>query len=249
MDVNAHLGLDDDPSTRSTWSHRAWMAAGFTTVLICLAKSIIGAANSHIWLQPILAAFIGYVLADLVSGFYHWGIDNYGTTSTPFFGPQIKAFQVHHKLPLAITRLQFANNLHALARAMAFTLLPFNLFCDDSTVLGFVGVCSGCIMFTQQIHAWAHGPKTRLPPLVVALQDLGLLISRSQHAPHHRPPYNNNYCVVNGVWNEFLDKHKVFEALELVVFLKLGVRPRSWDEPNSDWIEETDNPSQMIANS
>ncbi|KAK0599064.1 hypothetical protein LWI29_002000 [Acer saccharum] len=32
----------------------------------------------------------------------------------------------------------------------------------------------------------------------------------------------------------FLDKQKVFEALEMVLFFKLGVRPRSWSEPNSD---------------
>lgn len=104
-------------------------------------------------------------------------------------------------------------------------------------------------MFSQQFHAWAHGTKSRLPPLVVVLQDLGLLVSRSQHAAHHRPPYNNNYCIVSGVWNEFLDKQKVFEALELVLFFKLGVRPRSWDEPNSDWTEDIDSPSQIIANS
>ncbi len=62
---------------------------------------------------------------------------------------------------------------------------------------------------------------------MVVLQDVGLLVSRSKHAAHHRPPYNNNYCLVSGVWNEFLDKQKVFEALEIILFLKLGVKPRS----------------------
>ncbi|KAH7546688.1 fatty acid desaturase 4-like 1, chloroplastic [Ziziphus jujuba] len=239
----------DDPSLLSTWSHRAWVATGCTTVLTSLAKSIMVAANSHIWPEPILAGLVGYVLADLGSGVYHWGIDNYGHASTPIFGSQIEAFQGHHKWPWTITRRQFANNLHALARAVTFTVLPIGLVCDNPTVLSFVGVCSGCIMFSQQFHAWAHGTKSRLPPAVLALQDLGLLVSRSQHAAHHRPPYNNNYCIVSGVWNEFLDKHKVFEAMELVLFFKLGVRPRSWDEPNSDWTEDIDTPSQIIANS
>ncbi|XP_015898288.4 fatty acid desaturase 4, chloroplastic [Ziziphus jujuba] len=231
---NARQRLDDQ-STRSTWSHRAWMATGCVTLLICLAKSIIGAANSHIWLQPILPSLIGYLLADLASGLYHWGIDNYGSATTPFFGPQIEAFRGHHKLPSTITRRELANNLHELARAVTFTVLPFDLFCDNPTILGFVGVWSGFVMFSQQIHAWAHGTKNQLPQLVVALQDLGLLVSPWQHAAHHRPPYNNNYCIVSGVWNKFLYRHKIFEALELVVFSKLGVRPRSWDEPNSDW--------------
>lgn len=237
----------NDPSMLSTWTHRAWVASGCTTVLISLAKSVAGAADSHIWLEPALAGLIGYILADLASGVYHWGVDNYGDASTPIFGSQIEAFQGHHKWPWTITRRQFANNLHALARAVTFTVLPINLLCNDPTIQGFVAVCSGCIMFSQQFHAWAHGTKSRLPPVVVTLQDLGILVSRSQHAAHHRQPYNNNYCIVSGVWNEFLDKQMVFEALEMILFFKLGIRPRSWSEPNSEWTEETEISSPLTA--
>ncbi|KAL8033584.1 hypothetical protein ABFX02_13G168900 [Erythranthe guttata] len=230
----------NDPALKSNWSHRAWVAGGCTTVLVSLAKSTVGAADSHIWLEPILAGLIGYVMADLGSGVYHWGIDNYGGAGTPVFGSQIEAFQGHHRWPWTITRRQFANNLHALARAVAFAVLPIILICDDPVVLGFVGVCSGCIMFSQQFHAWAHTTKSKLPPLVAALQDGGVLVSRSQHAAHHRAPYNNNYCIVSGVWNETLDSLRVFEAMEMVIFFKFGVRPRSWTDPNSDWTEQSE---------
>lgn len=84
----------NDPSLQSTWSHRTWVATGCTTVLVSLAKAIAGAGHSHIWLEPMLAGYIGYILADLGSGVYHWGIDNYGDGSTPIFGNQIEAFQV-----------------------------------------------------------------------------------------------------------------------------------------------------------
>lgn len=237
----------NDPSLQSTWSHRLWVATGCTTVLISLAKAIVAAADSHVWLQPILAGYIGYILADLGSGVYHWGIDNYGDASTPVFGGQIEAFQGHHKWPWTITRRQFANNLHALARAVTFCVLPIDLACNDPTIHAFVGVCSGCIMFSQQFHAWAHGTKSKLPPLVVALQDAGLLVSRAQHAAHHRPPYNNNYCIVSGIWNKLLDKQKTFEALEMILYFQLGVRPRSWSEPTSDWTEEVEAPAQVTV--
>ncbi|CAH1428700.1 unnamed protein product [Lactuca virosa] len=231
----------DDPSLKSTWAHRAWVATGCTTVLISLANSIIGSIDSHIWLEPILSGFIGYLFADLGSGVYHWGIDNYGDASTPMFGSQIDAFQGHHKWPWTITKREFANNLHALARVITYTVLPIDLIGHDQpVVMGFVGMASGCIMFSQLFHSWAHGTKSKLPPVVVVLQDAGVLVSRSQHAAHHRPPYNNNYCIVSGVWNKILDEHKVFEALEMVVFFKLGLRPRSWSEPNSDWTEEAE---------
>ncbi|CAN4104041.1 unnamed protein product [Withania somnifera] len=232
----------NDPSLRSTWTHRAWMASGCITVLISLAKSA-GAIDSHTWAGPLISGYIGYVLSDLASGIYHWGIDNYGSAKTPLFGSQIDAFQGHHKWPWTITRREFSNNLHALARAVTFTVLPINLLCNDSTTLAFVGICSGCIMFSQQFHAWAHGTKSKLPSIVLNLQDAGILVSRSQHATHHRPPYNNNYCIVSGIWNEYLDNSKFFELLEMIFFFKFGVRPRSWSEPDSEWIEETETQS------
>lgn len=236
----------NDPTLQSTWSHRAWLVSGCTTVLVSLARSVGGAADSHIWLEPIVAGLIGYMLADLGSGVYHWGIDNYGGADTPVFGSQIDGFQGHHKWPWTIRRRQFANNLHALARAVTFTVVPINLVCDDSTVLGFVAACCGCIMFSQQFHAWAHTPKSKLPAVVVALQDGGVLVSRSQHAAHHRAPYNNNYCIVSGVWNETLDNSKFFEAIEMVIFFKFGVRPRSWTEPNAAWTEESETTSSLF---
>ncbi|KAL4312501.1 hypothetical protein GQ457_01G005880 [Hibiscus cannabinus] len=36
-------------------------------------------------------------------------------------------------------------------------------------------MCIGCILFSQQFHVWSHGTKSKLPPLVVALQDDGVL--------------------------------------------------------------------------
>lgn len=223
------------------------MTIGCTTVLSSLAASLIGSINSHIWLAPILSGFAGYLFADLVIGVYHWGIDNYGNASTPVFGSQIDAFQGHHKCPWTITKRQLANNLHLLACLITFIVIPINLIWHSRpVVMGFVGIASGCIMFSQQFHAWAHGTKSKLPPLVVVLQDAGVLVSRSQHSDHHRPPYNNNYCIVSGVWNRFLDENKVFEALEMVVFLKLGLRPRSWGELNSDWTESAVDSPAMV---
>lgn len=222
----------DDPSLKSTWEHRLWVTTGCTMVSICLASCIVGSFKSHIWLKTVLAAFIGYILADLATGIYHWAIDNYGNEATPVFGTQIHAFQDHHKVPKKITKREFANNSYKLGFLFTWIVLPYNLFCyNQPVVMGFIGVFSGCLMFSQKFHAWAHESRSKLPRIVVALQDTGLLISRSQHTLHHRPPYNNTYCIVSGVWNTFLDKHKVFEALEMAVFLKYGKKPRSWGEP------------------
>ncbi|KAJ9182679.1 hypothetical protein P3X46_006645 [Hevea brasiliensis] len=228
--------VPSDSSLQSTWSHRIWVAtrctsnrrftvsknyepepnrrrtvsvrfevgSGFDRFQFGFDRTV-ATPNSHIWLQPILAGYIGYILADLGSG--------------------IEAFQGHHKWPWTITRCQFANNLHAITRAVTFCVSPTDLACNGPTFHGLVG----------------------LPPLVAALQDLGLLVSRAQHTAHHRPPYNNSYCTANGVWNEFLDKQKAFETLEMVLYFQLGVRPRSWCEPTSDRAEEVEAPSQVAV--
>lgn len=44
-------------------------------------------------------AFVGYLIADLVSGVFHWSVDNYGDGRTPVFGAVIEAFQGHHGEP------------------------------------------------------------------------------------------------------------------------------------------------------
>ncbi|CAA7025310.1 unnamed protein product [Microthlaspi erraticum] len=231
--------LSNDPTLQSTCTHRLWVAAGCTTVFASFTKSIIGGIGSHAWLKPALAGYAGYVLADLGSGIYHWAIDNYGDESTPLVGTQIEAAQGHHKWPWTITRRQFANNSHALARGITFTVLPIVLAFNDPVVHGFVSTFAFCILFCQQCHAWAHGTKSKLPRLVVALQDMGLLLSQRQHVNHHRGSLKS-YCIVSGAWNKVLDESKFFEALENALYLKLGMRPRSWSDPNSDWTEETD---------
>ncbi|AEC07369.1 unnamed protein product [Arabidopsis thaliana] len=224
--------LSNDPTLQSTWTHRLWVAAGCTTVFVSFSKSIIGAFGSHLWLEPSLAGFAGYILADLGSGVYHWATDNYGDESTPLVGIHIEDSQDHHKCPWTITKRQFANNLHFMARGTTLIVLPLDLAFDDHVVHGFVSMFAFCVLFCQLFHAWAHGTKSKLPPLVVGLQDIGLLVSRIHHMNHHRAPYNNNYCVVSGVWNKVLDESNVFKAMEMVLYIQLGVRPRSWTEPN-----------------
>ncbi|PIM98773.1 Ubiquitin-conjugating enzyme [Handroanthus impetiginosus] len=220
----------------STWAHRAWFAGGCATVLISLAKTLfLIINNSRPWVDSMFAAFIGYVMADLATGIYHWAIDNYGSAKTSIFGSQIEAFQGHHQQPWAITTRQLANNLYIPAVAVTTAVTPINLLLNDPVLLGFVGVFAGCVMFSQLFHAWAHTPKRKLPAAVVALQDARIIVGRVQHAAHHRPPYNSNYCIVSGVWNRFLDKSKFFVALEVLFAAAIGARPRSWNDPNSDW--------------
>ncbi|KVH99123.1 fatty acid desaturase 4, chloroplastic-like [Cynara cardunculus var. scolymus] len=223
-----------DPSLNPTWSHHVWVATGCTTVLFSLANAVVyGSTHSHTWLKTILAGFIGYLFVDLFSGVYHWVFDNYGDFSIPILGSHIDTFRRHHELPWATTKRQFSSNLHVAARIITHVVPPMNLIWHDQpAVMGFVGMFSGGVLFAVQIHAWAHESKSKLPAMVVALQDAGVVIAQSRHAAHHRSG-DSSYCIVSGVWNRVLDEYKVFAGLEKVVFFVLGVQPRSWSEANS----------------
>ncbi|KAK3122874.1 hypothetical protein QOZ80_8AG0619620 [Eleusine coracana subsp. coracana] len=231
---------------RSTWPQRAWTATGSAAVLSSLGTSAsLVASGASPAAAPLAAALAAYSLADLATGVYHWLVDNYGDASTPVWGPQIAAFQGHHRYPSTITARDPCNNLHALARAAALALVPVDAAISATAGGGgaaaahaFAGTFAACVVLSQQFHAWAHEKRRRLPPGVEALQGAGVLVSRAQHAAHHRVPYDSNYCIVSGMWNGVLDRYRVFQALETVVYLRTGVRPRSWDETDASWMEE-----------
>ncbi|KAL8046390.1 hypothetical protein ABFX02_08G174700 [Erythranthe guttata] len=187
-----------------------------------------------------LAALIGYVAADLGSGIFHWAIDNYGGAETPIFGSQIESFRAHHQRPSDIIKCDTAGVLYVVAAVTTFAVLPFNVLSGDAALLVLVGSFAGFVMFSLKFHAWAHTPRRKLPRVVAALQDAGVILRWSNHARHHRPPFDGYFCTVSGVWNRVLDEYKFFEAAEAAVFRITGVRPRSWSEPSSDWSQILD---------
>ncbi|KAL0362243.1 UNVERIFIED_CONTAM: Fatty acid desaturase 4-like 1, chloroplastic [Sesamum calycinum] len=242
--INNLSTIDNESWYKATWAHRAWFSAGCATVLISLAKCmLIIAAGEPVgawtWLQLTLAAVLGYLLADLGSGIYHWAVDNYGSAETPVFGSQIESFRAHHQHPSAITKCDTAGILYTLAGVVTVAVLPINVVSSDPIFLWFVGVFAGCGMFSLKFHAWAHTPRRKLPRVVAALQDAGIILRLSHHTAHHRPPYNSNYCTVSGICNRVLDEGKVLVAMEVALFRVIGVRPRSWAEPNSEWTPRT----------
>eukprot|EP00877_Chromochloris_zofingiensis_P007580 jgi/Chrzof1/3075/Cz12g10230.t1_FADA[v5.2] len=245
--VSSKWALDENELLASTAEHRFWtlgtmglMAAGFTQAL----QHMESGSDAGI----IVAAFVvAYILADLGTGIYHWGVDNYGDGTTPVFGRQIAAFQGHHQKPWTITQRQFCNNVHQVFKPAAFpsacvlavshwmplwaqAFLPSFLF---------------LVCMSQQFHAWSHMKKSELPGYIIALQDAHILISRKAHGAHHKPNFDGNYCIVSGLWNPVLDNSGFFRWLEEVIAAGTGVEPRCWYPPQEGW-EETVAPDSSM---
>jgi hypothetical protein len=104
--------IDESELLTSTPEHRLW-----TFGPMALIGASLGVALSHVQgagdaATAAGAVLLAFALADLGTGIYHWGVDNYGDGSTPVFGRQIAAFQGHHQRPWTITQREFCNNLH-----------------------------------------------------------------------------------------------------------------------------------------
>jgi hypothetical protein len=172
-----------------------------------------------------------WLLADLGSGILHWSVDNYGNGRTPIFGGLIAAFQGHHSAQWTITERAFFNNVWKLCIPFGIpTVAAIALIAGPSHpifTLFWVPFCTLEVM-SQEFHKWSHMPKKELNAFQKACQNAGLSISPVQHARHHVAPYDGNYCIVSGFWNEYVDSSGFFRKFERFVYERNGVESNSW---------------------
>lgn len=144
----------------------------------------------------LVAALLGWLIADLLSGLVHWGLDRFGDERTPLVGPiLIRPFREHHEDPLAMTRHDFVETNGASALG-ASVLLAFQNELLFFTAIGVVAA--------NQCHKWAHARS--VPAAVRAAQRLGLILRPEAHRRHHRAPHDRHFCTASGWMNRSLDR-------------------------------------------
>jgi hypothetical protein len=239
--------LETEDELKSTDEHRVTVATATALMLGTFISGVSSVSGFGDYLSVAAGMVLAWVLSDLGSGIYHWGVDNYGSGKTPVFGGQIAAFQGHHQRPWTITEREFCNNVHKVfgpARVPAAILFVLSLVHPGDIVLASLSSFLFLVCMSQQFHAWSHMKKSELPAVVDAMQEAGLLISRRDHGAHHKAPFDGNYCIVSGLWNPILDQNgdenAFFRALERLVHKATGVEPRCWlEELPEDWQELT----------
>jgi ubiquitin-conjugating enzyme E2 variant len=168
-----------------------------------------------------------WVAADLVVGFFHFWVDNYGSETTPGIGGLIAAFQEHHHQPWLITRGQMCTVVDGPCVVTApMVLLP--LLVAGPAWCAFWGFYAAWSVTAQLTHKWSHERRACLHPLVGALQDAHVFISCREHRRHHAQPINDTYCILSGLWNAPLHALRVWPAIEKAVYAATGAMPRSW---------------------
>jgi len=227
----------------------AILAAGYTKTkrtievsFVCISASLfcislIRVCNAYffqnIWVF-LCACVLSMYLADFFSGIVHWAADTWGSLETPVLGGSIiRSFREHHLVPTAICKHDAVevngDNCMLIAPFLLLTAcLPprqndlYYLFihCFLLLVCFWVGI-------TNQIHKWTHTYKPSYP--VSLAMSLGLILSRKDHAIHHRNPFDKYYCITNGWLNPVLANIGFWRSLEAVVTYTTGAVAREDD--------------------
>lgn len=177
-----------------------------------VTKSLFGLPFTTAWAAALFAVSLaGYVISDFFSGLVHFLADNFGSPNTPFWGPKfIRPFREHHTDPKAITRHSFLEVNGDNALVSLVVLLPvFFLFppaaSKINTLIGLgTFVFLFAIVFTNQIHSWAHAEST--PRFVRWLQRHRLILAPDHHSIHHTSPFDTYYCITTGWLNKLVER-------------------------------------------
>jgi len=179
----------------------------FTLVAVVGARAVAAIVASPALALPAVAAlFVGYLVADFMSGLVHFTFDRFFTTRTPLLGAAfVTAFRQHHSDPVDITRHGFIatngnNSLATVPVLLALVLLPvdegapWQLFLSSTVLWAAVATFA-----TNQFHKWAHEPE--VPAVVAWLQRRHLILPKDHHQLHHTFPYASHYCITTGWLN------------------------------------------------
>lgn len=162
-------------------------------------------------LAILLQALAGMLLADFLTGLFHWLEDRYGCENWPVLGRLVIApNRLHHEQPLVFTRSGFVARNWTCAVAAGLIALPLLLAFGPSVWLAVAFVCGA---LANEWHFWAHCPD-RAPTIAHVLRMVGLSQSRRHHARHHAAPNDSRYCVLTCWLNPWLDRIGLWFALE-----------------------------------
>ena len=165
------------------------------------------------------------LIADFVSGFFHWLEDAYGRKEWPITGWLITEPNIlHHHDPRYFTRHSWVRSSWLLL-CIGLSILVIAWLCGLLTWHVWLFVALG--VNANQIHKWAHRSPVENGPFLSFLQRIRLLQTPRHHAHHHTSPKNSHYCVLTNFLNPILDAIRFWDALEAMIWALFRVRRRA----------------------
>jgi ubiquitin-conjugating enzyme E2 variant len=165
-----------------------------------------------------------FVWMDFMSGVFHITLDNPNVNDWPGIGGPARDFQEHHFNPGFLTRKPwhtFLREVHVPAAGFCyFSLLrPRHRLLKVWYLLAILGAHA-----MMACHRFAHTAPSRVPAVVLWLQDKGIFVSATHHSKHHMT-YDCNFSIVAGisdvVLNEvvkYVDRYSTIWAPILILY-------------------------------
>jgi hypothetical protein len=193
------------------------------------------------WPLAILAA---WATADAGSYVFHVFLDHH---LRPEDSPMAAGFQRHHYDQLGIVR----EPIPAVLAPVVPLLLPVWMLAAAPAVLGWLSpwwalyLCTLAlgVGFGQLFHRWSH--MDRPGRLIGIAQRARLLVGKTAHDEHHKPPHGSHYAIVSG-WS-----NPVFDALGMDrLVARLAARagfPRVVEGPSAEDLARAKRPLQGLV--
>lgn len=151
-----------------------------------------------------------YFFIDLVSGVFHLVLDNPRFIGQAPIDGMCRGFQEHHLDPTLIFKMSLFEHLLPMGQPLVWTFMlsmPLE-FIAGKTIPAFHAyfLClSLFLIYMQLCHRWAHMPPKMRGPVVRFLQQSKLALAPGEHLKHHMAPYQQNFCIMNGMFNKFMN--------------------------------------------
>ena len=158
------------------------------------------------FLYVILQIIGGLLLADFLSGLIHYWLDKHADPNS--FAMKTNA--MHHERPNDFLGLTFIDRNRVMITIGALFIVAvvwLDLISPFTLSLAFFGILS------NEFHAMSH--RSDNPKVIRALQRIGLICSRKQHAQHHRG-YEVSFCIITSWLNPILERIKFWRCLDKI---------------------------------
>lgn len=175
-------------------------------------------------LFSLVSIVLGYLVADFLTGVYHWIKDTYFSPFTPIIGPKlIWGSRLHHVRPRHIIDHSDLELFLGSAQWTSFWIIPLAAWIGPSLFLVSLFLT---ISLNDVVHKYSHVTEEETPELVKHLQKLHIIQGYDEHHQHHVYPHTVNYCPITPYVNTVLEKLNLWRRLEDFIEKHFGVKPR-----------------------
>jgi plasmanylethanolamine desaturase len=171
----------------------------------------------------VIAKVVGMMLtADLLTGVFHFWMDQYGREDMPIVGKSVIEINIlHHRDPRNMVKksylqLTWTAWVLGIVLGLGAYLLEF-LSWEVIFVLAY-GANANII------HKWTHQTHRENGAVIAFFQKIRLLQSKKHHGWHHKAPYDTNYCILTDWLNPILHRIRFWEGI-VFILKRIGIYP------------------------